>query len=134
QGSNDVSILLSKGRGDSWTFTPGPRLNVGGSGPVAAVVQDVTGPNGGGPDGIPDLLVSNSQSNTVTMLPGVGGGFFSDQHPDVLPTGADPGPVLSAGGNGSGFVTVNRGSNDLTFFPNPADASTGQTIPTGGDT
>ena len=78
KGSNDVSILLNQKQGNTITFTPGPRLKAG-SGPVSTVVQDVTG------DGIPDVLVSNSQSNNVMLLPGVGGGFFNDQNPNVIP-------------------------------------------------
>ena len=77
KGSNDVSILLNQPQGNSITFTPGPRLKAG-YGPVSTVVKDVTG------DGIPDVLVSNSQSNNVMLLPGVGGGFFNDQNPSVI--------------------------------------------------
>ena len=35
-------------------------------------------------DGIPDLVVTNGGSGTVTLLPGVGQGFFDDQHPQTL--------------------------------------------------
>ena len=90
KGSNDVSILLNQSQGNSITFTPGPRLKVG-SGPVSTVVKDVTG------DGIPDVLVSNSQSNNVMLLPGVGGGFFNDQNPRVISLGPALAPcTLSA--------------------------------------
>ena len=94
KGSNDVSILLNQPQGNSITFTPGPRLKAG-SGPVSTVVQDVTG------DGIPDVLVSNSQSNNVMLLPGVGGGFFNDQNPRVFPVGSSPGPVFVGNFDGS---------------------------------
>ena len=87
KGSNDVSILLNQKQGNSITFTPGPRLKAG-FGPVATVVKDVTG------DGIPDLLVSNSQSNNVMLLPGVGGGFFNDQNPTIFSVGNQPGPLF----------------------------------------
>ena len=110
KGSNDVSILLNQPQGNSLTFTPGPRLKAG-SGPVSTVVQDVTG------DGIPDVLVSNSQSNNVMLLPGVGGGFFNDQNPRVFPVGISPGPVFVGNFDGSpGLLTVNSGSNDLTLI------------------
>ena len=85
KGSNDVSILLNQPQGNSITFMPGPRLKVG-SGPVSTVVKDVTG------DGIPDVLVSNSQSNNVMLLPGVGGGFFNDQNPTIFSVGNQPWP------------------------------------------
>jgi hypothetical protein len=71
EGSNDVSVLFGKGQGSSWTLTSGPRLQTGGTGPVSTVVQDVTGPTGQ-PDGIPDILVSNSSSTSVSILPGIG--------------------------------------------------------------
>jgi hypothetical protein len=34
--------------------------------------------------GLPDLVVTNGGSGTVTVLPGVGQGFFDDQHPQTL--------------------------------------------------
>ena len=109
-GSNDVSILLSQAQGNGLTFTPGPRLKTG-SGPVSTVVQDVTG------DGTPDLLVSNSQSNNVTLLPGVGSGFFNDQNPTIFPVGNQPGPLFVGNFDGKpDLVTVNAGSNDLTLI------------------
>src|SRR5262249_11138859 len=76
-GSNDVSVLLGQGTGAGWTMTYGPRVNTGGQGPTATVVQDVTG------DGIPDIVVSNTLSNDVAVLPSVGGGFFNDQSPTL---------------------------------------------------
>ena len=41
-------------------------------------------------DGLPDLLVANSESNNVYLLPGVGNGFFDDQNPVIYQTGVDP--------------------------------------------
>ena len=105
KGSNDVSILLNQSQGNSITFTPGPRLKVG-SGPVSTVVKDVTG------DGIPDVLVSNSQSNNVMLLPGVGGGFFKDQNPRVIPL-LGPGPMYPFG---PGVVVLSPGSNTVTLI------------------
>ena len=87
KGSNDVSILLNRKQGNSITFIPGPRLKVG-SGPVSTVVGDFLG------NGKPDLLVSNSQSNNVMLLPGVGGGFFNDQNPTIFSVGNQPGPLF----------------------------------------
>ncbi|MGZ3300625.1 MAG: FG-GAP repeat domain-containing protein, partial [Isosphaeraceae bacterium] len=113
KGSNDVSILLNRKQGNSVTFIPGPRLKVG-SGPVSTVVKDVTG------DGIPDVLVSNSQSNNVMLLPGVGGGFFNDVNPPTFSVGSQPGPLFVGPFTRPGqldLVTVNAGSNDLTLIP-----------------
>ena len=65
----------------------------------------------------PDILVTNSGSNDVTLLPGVGQGFFNDQDPRTYSVGSDP--VTSFVGNFNGqtdLVTVNAGSNDLTVI------------------
>jgi large repetitive protein len=113
KGSNDVSILLNQPQGNSLTFTPGPRLKAG-SGPVSTVVQDVTG------DGIPDILVSDSQSNQVRLLRGIGQGFFNDTNPQIFDVGVQPGPLFVGNFTRPGqldLVTVNAGSNDLTLIP-----------------
>ena len=110
KGSNDVSILLNQSQGNSITFASEHRLKAD-SGPVSTVVQDVTG------DGIPDVLVSNSQSNDVMLLPGVGSGLFNDQNPRVFPVGNSPGPMYFGNFDGRpGLLTVNSGSNDLTLI------------------
>ena len=110
KGSNDVSILLNQPQGNSLTFTPGPRLKAG-SGPVSTVVQDVTG------DGIPDVLVSNSQSNNVMLMPGVGGASSTTRIPGSSPWAAAPAPLFVGNFDGSpGLLTVNSGSNDLTLI------------------
>src|SRR5262249_25899298 len=63
EGSNDVTILLGEGQGADWTFKLGPRLQTG-AGPVGTLVRDLTGPQGK-PDGIPDIVVSNHDANSV---------------------------------------------------------------------
>jgi hypothetical protein len=114
KGSNQVSILLNTSQeGGPITFSAGPRLNSGGTGPVSTVVGRFTS----GP--FPDLLVTNSRSNDVTLLPGVGQGFFNDQSPRVYSVGTNP--VTSFVGSFNGqpdLVTVNAGSNDLTLISN----------------
>jgi hypothetical protein len=125
QGSNDVSILLNQG---DFRFTSGPRLRPGGSGPVSTIVGQFIG------NAYPDLLVTESGSNDVRLLPGVGQGFFNDQKPIVFAVGTDP--VASVVGTFDGrldVVTVNAGSNDLTLisgFNGPDPVIT--TIPSGG--
>ncbi len=127
KGSNDVSILLNQPQGSSLTFTPGPRLKAG-AGPVSTVVQDVNG------DGKPDVLVSNSLSNNVMLLPGVGGGFFNDTSPTTFAVGTNPGPIFVGNFDGQpDLVTVNAGSNSLTLisdFTGPDPVIT--TISSGG--
>jgi FG-GAP-like repeat len=124
KGSNQVSILLNQSqKGGAISFSLGPRLNSGGSGPVSTVVGNFTG------GAFPDMLVTNSQSNDVMLLPGVGQGFFNDTHPTPFAVGANP--VTSFVGDFNGqtdLVTVNAGSNDLTLIsgfngPNPTTSS-----------
>ena len=111
KGSNEVSILLNESqKGGAISFLAGPRLNSGGVGPVSTVVGNFTS------GAYPDILVTNSGSNDVTLLKGVGQGFFDDQNPRVYSVGTDP--VTSFVGNFDGktdLVTVNTGSNNLTL-------------------
>ena len=112
KGSNQVSILLNQSQpGGAISFSAGPRLNSGGSGPVSTVVGNFTG------GAFPDILVTNSRSNDVALLPGVGQGFFNDQNPRTYSVGTDPGPTFVGNFNGqTDLVTVNAGSNDLTLI------------------
>ena len=115
-------------QGGAISFSAGPRLNSGGSGPVSTVVGNFTG------GAYPDMLVTNSQSNDVTLLPGVGQGFFNDQNPRVYSVGTDPGPTFVGNFNGqTDLVTVNAGSNDLTLISGFEGSSpTTSTISSGG--
>jgi hypothetical protein len=126
QGSNDVAELFGSidAAGD-WVAVPGPRLKAGGSGPITTTLRDVNG------DGIPDLVVTNSQSGTFTVLPGVGQGFFNDQSPQVLDVPGNPvleepsffgasndGIVATADGRLIGFDLGNfAASVDTVFAP-----------------
>jgi len=121
KGSNDVSILLNQPQGNSLTFTPWLRLKAG-YGPISTVVQDVTR------DNIPDVLVSNSQSNNVMLLPGVGRGFFNDQNPRVIPL-PSPGPMYPFG---PGVVVLSPGSNTVTLITDFTGSSPPRTFPSGG--
>ena len=79
QGSNDVSVIFgSENATGDWVGIPGPRLKTGGDGPIAVAVQNLTS------NGIADLAVFNGGSGTVTLLPGVGDGFFDDRQPQTL--------------------------------------------------
>jgi FG-GAP-like repeat len=132
EGSNQVSILLNQSqKGGAISFSAGPRLSSGGSGPVSTVVGNFTG------GAYPDMLVTNAQSSDVTLLPGVGQGFFNDQNPRIYAVGTDPGPTFV--GNFSGqtdLVTVNAGANDLTLVagfegsnPTTSTISSGGVVP-----
>ena len=113
KGSNQVSILLNQSQpGGAISFIAGPRLNSGGTGPVSTVVGYFTPGSA-----YQDILVSNSGTNDVALLPGVGGGFFNDQNPQTFPVGDDPGLLFVGSFDGKpDLVTVNAGSNDLTLI------------------
>ncbi len=79
QGSNDVSVIFgSDNAAGDWVGIPGPRLKSAGDGPLAVTVRALGG------NSVPDLVITNGGSGTVTALPGVGQGFFDDQHPVTL--------------------------------------------------
>jgi hypothetical protein len=130
KGSNQVSILLNKTQpGGPISFDAGPRLNSGGVGPVSTVVGNFTPGSAN-----PDILVTNSGSNNVALLPGVGGGFFNDTNPQTFVVGTNPGPLFVGNFDSKpDLVTVNAGSNDLTLISNfmGSEALT-LTIPSGG--
>jgi hypothetical protein len=119
QGSNDVAILLNEPTAKGgFTLVAGPRLQAG-PGPTSAVVMNVTG------NDEPDPMVTDSGTNQVRMLPGVGNVFFIDSGPQVkgfdLPAGSDPvqvmvGTFLPNQGPGPEIATVNRGTNDITVI------------------
>ena len=137
RGSNDVSILFGQGSGATWTTTLGPRLDVG-AGPISLQVQDVAtnldsngdGVPDEGQDGIPDLVVVNSQTGTLTVLPGVGGGgtgtgFFNDGLSNSFTISNAP---LLQINNGFGVTNdgqiVRFGFNGSNFSSNTVFAST----------
>jgi hypothetical protein len=126
KGSNDVSVLVNQSQGQDISFAPAVRFQAG-LGPVATVVQDV-------PGGYPNLLVSDSGSNKVTLLPGRSPADFSVSAETTIPVGTTPGPLFLDNFNGqTDLLTVNSGSNDLTLIsgfggPDPVTS----TIPSGG--
>jgi hypothetical protein len=129
KGSNQVSILLNASKpGGTVSFNPGPRLNSGGDGPVSTVVGHFNGTAN------QDILVSNSGSNNVAVLPGVGGGFFNDTNPQTFAVGNNPGQLFVGNFDGrTDLLTVDAGSNNLTLvsdFLGPDAVTT--TIPAGG--
>lgn len=120
QGSNDVSIFLGGMTGDTWTLAYRPRQSSGGFGPTSVAISDVVGAGGFGvPDGSPDLLVSNGQSDQVSILPSRGAGFFINQPAFVFATGIAPTQLFVGDFDGTGdldLVTVNTGSSSVTVI------------------
>ena len=128
-GSNDVSILINEKVGNSFTFVPGPRLQVG-VGPVSTQLVNVPGSS------LPDLVVANSGSNSVWLLQGIGNGFFNDQEPTIYPVGTNPTAVFVGhfmSSTSQDLLTVNSGSNDVTLISGLGTASPlMESISTGG--
>ncbi|MGP0063055.1 MAG: FG-GAP repeat domain-containing protein [Isosphaeraceae bacterium] len=129
EGSNEVSVLLNEPEGNSFTFVPGPRLNVG-AGPVALLYGDFYG------NGIPDLVVSDSGSNNLMVLPSMGDGFFDDVDPTIIPMSESPGLILSGTfglGTGLDIVALNPGTGDITAISGLATGSpTSEVFSSGG--
>jgi hypothetical protein len=133
-GSNDVSVLFGAlDAAGNWVATPGPRIRSGGSGPVAVSLFDANG------DGIPDLVLTNGQSGTVTLLPGRGLGFFDDRTPRTLltvPGNPDITQTVIDDFNRDGLpdlLTVNSGTDTLTFLSDFLDPHAApQQITSGG--
>ena len=121
--SNTVTILINSSASTGGiSFRPGQTLNPGGFGPVSTVVGDFGG------NGMPDLLVTNSQSNDVVLLPGLGNGFFNDQNPTIFHAGSALGqtPVMFPVGNSpvTSFVDKFNGQNDLVTVDSGSNALT----------
>ncbi|MFO0878191.1 MAG: VCBS repeat-containing protein [Gemmataceae bacterium] len=116
RGSDDVTVLLSRGTGDTWTMVSGSRLQAGAM-PTDVVVRDATG------DGLADLVVSNGAAGTVTLLPGLGTGFFNDTAAGrmVIPAGVNPGSILVGNFDrrpGLDLIVLNGGAGTLTLLSN----------------
>src|SRR5262249_31180086 len=82
----------------------------------STLVEDVTGPHNA-PDGIPDLVVSNSQSNNLFLLPGVGGGFFDDRKPTITPLPSSPGTLVAFPSDPTGGIVLNPHAKTVTIIP-----------------
>ena len=111
RGSNDVSVLLGTyAANGEWVGNLGPRVHSGGAGPIVVDVRDLNG------DHIPDFAVTNGGSGTITMLTGVGQGFFDDRQPQTLFNlgGAVDQPPTFQGTSSVGFAVTATG--DLERF------------------
>jgi hypothetical protein len=141
QGSNAVTVLFgSYDPAGDWVARPGPRLKSGGEGPVAVTVRDLNG------NGIPDLIVTNSASGTLAVLPGVGQGFFNDRNPQILTVPGNPviGAPSFAGSSADGVLATGDGrliafnledfaaTVRTVFLPGPGEEITAEaTLPNG---
>ena len=119
RGSNDVTVMLNRSvTMGIVSLTPGPRLDVG-AGPVSTALVDLTG------DGQKDLVVTNASAGTLSLLPGVGNGFFNDTATQTLPLNTS---VSSQGGvlvGNNSFAIANPLENTITFISNLRTAFNG---------
>ena len=112
-------MTVQLGNGDG-TFGPGQTISVG-PGPTSVAVADLNG------DGRPDLVTTNSDGNSVSVLLGNGDGTFSVQQ--TFAVGRSPRAVAVADLTGDGIpdlvvanynddtVSVLLGKGDGTFLP-----------------
>ncbi|HUJ30616.1 MAG TPA: FG-GAP-like repeat-containing protein [Candidatus Acidoferrum sp.] len=118
-----VSILFGQttnGKPDG-TFTAHADY-VAGAGPTSIAVADYN------LDGIQDLAVTDSTSNTISLLFGLTGGIFNANY--ELSVGDDPISVVTADFNGDGHpdgAVANNASNSVSVILNSTSASTSST-------
>ena len=128
-GSDTVSILYGQGQGAGWTSTRVETIETP-SRPVMAVPYDY------GQDGITDLFVCDSGSNSVSMYQGRGDGTFDPTASATFAVGMNPSEMFIGRFDKRpqvDLVTVNSGSDDVTFIggifgPRPLT----QTVSSGG--
>jgi FG-GAP-like repeat len=130
QGSNDVSVLLNKPMSNgSFTFVSGPRISAG-FGPDGLLYGDIFG------NGSDDLVVSDSSTNELMVIPSIGGGFFNAMNPMIIPLPESPGPLLPGffgPGPGLDIVVLDPGTSEVTLISGLSGGSpTIQQIPSGG--
>lgn len=108
--SGSVVVLLGIGNG---TFQAPRRFNTNRN-PSSVAVGDLNG------DGVPDLAVSNRDSQNVTVLLGTGSGMFQPGV-DFFVLGTAPAAVVLADFNADGrldIATANGGSNNVSVLLN----------------
>ena len=130
KGSNDVSILLNTvAEGGAISFSAGPRLNSGGSGPVSTVVGNFTGGSLSRPPGHQQRV--ERRHAAAGRRPGV---LQRPRTRRSTPSAPTRSPTFVGNFDGQpDLVTVNAGSNDLTVIsdfngPDPVTS----TISSGG--
>ncbi|RAJ90019.1 putative secreted protein (Por secretion system target) [Larkinella arboricola] len=111
-GQTGLLVIGLWGSGWGQCFLPALNLNTAGHRPAGVVIGDFNG------DRRPDLAVTNSGSNTVTLLLNNGQGSFSQtiSHPV---DGLAPGALVSGDFNQDGWLDVavaNRGSNNVSVL------------------
>ena len=110
-GRSEVAVFIGQ---KNWGLQQEQIMPVG-LAPSSVSVQDVNG------DGIPDLVVTCAGTNSIWILRGLGNGRFDDKHPLILSTGQEPVGAYTGDFTGDGrtdLITLDRGSNGLTYYKN----------------
>jgi len=116
-GANSVTVLLGNGNG-TFTAAAGSPVTVAFA-PNSVAVGDVNG------DGKLDLVVTNGDSNTLTVLLGNGDGTFTAASGSPVPVGSGPHSVALGDIDGDGkldLVVANSLSNNVTVLLNQVPA------------
>jgi len=126
----NVVVLLGDGAGGFAQNCPDGCVSFPvGNNPGALVAADIN------KDGNLDVVVTNHDSNTISILPGNGDGTFQPQ--SVLSTGTAPTGIAAGDFNNDGAVDIavtNNGDNTVTIFLNNGTgtlAALPTTAPTG---
>ena len=105
-------VAVMRGTSGGGFATPGPSdYYTVGAGPSAVAAGDIDG------DGDQDLVTANTESNDLSILPGLGDGSFA--HSSRYPAGAFPRDVELADLDGDGhldMVAVNEGSHTVSVW------------------
>ena len=112
-GSNNVTVLLGNGNG-TFTAASGSPVTVGFA-PNSVALGDVNG------DGKLDLVVANGDSNTLTVMLGIGDGTFTAAAGSPVAVGSGPHSVALGDLNGDGkldLVAANSLSINVTVLLN----------------
>ncbi len=127
--SDSVTILDGQATGDGWSVTSTSTIATP-SLPDKTLLYDVDN------DGNPDLLVCNTGSNDVTMYTGLGNGSYDPTATATFDVGIGPEAMFVGQFDrrpDTDLITINSGSNDLTFIGNVfGPQPTTQTISSGG--
>ncbi len=121
RGSDQVRFLMGQGQGADWTMTGGGSIPLPArSDPIGTALVDVNH------DGSPDLFVCNSGTGEVMLFDGLGDGRFDTSSPRTFAVGTDPDAMFVGRFDrrpGLDLVTLNAGSNDLSFVSGVFGAS-----------